>query len=292
MNTMAKTTCNFFDISALLGIKDPVITVSAKTPKKKSRYQKPYENGSKVSNRIVKPAKTTDEITRDQIVGLTNEDDINMIIAYFLERKAYTNAVLIIFGINTGFRCGDITSLRVQDCFVESDSGLTAREYITLKEQKTSYLESKPDRTVFLNDITRKSLTWLAENKGLDWNKNDFVFFADRPQNQFRWAENSELIAPIDVGSARKFIARAAKQLGIFGHYGSHTMRKTYAYFMGVENATIDKFHIDVARAQAALGHNDAKTTTKHYLNKSLKELRAKNLSFNLGYEAWNAYME
>lgn len=280
-----ENTCRTFDISFLR--KEENLNKSYK------RLNTPYEKGSKLKDKDCRSAITFDEVVEEKMIGFKHQEDIDMMIAYFFEKKAYTNAVLFIFGVNTGFRCGDIVSLRVQNCFDNINGKLVAKDFITLQEEKTEHIRKKKPRTVFLNDIVKKSITWLAEHKNLRWDYNDFMFFADKPQNQYKWKHDPNIICPMEVESVRKFIVKATKDLGIFGHFGSHSMRSTYAYHMGLRKGSdISQYHIDLSTACAALGHSDSRITQQHYLNETLEELRNKNLSFNLGSDAWIAYTE
>lgn len=282
-------TCNVIDISC----RQPIES-SLKSHKKQDKraLKSAYVNGSMAKNKPCRKAKTTDKIEQGRLIGFYNKDDINKIVDYFMNKKQYTNAAVFIFGCNTGFRCGDICSLTVQNCFDKDDDGdLIVKDFITLQEEKTEHIEGKSARTVFLNDISKKALSWIARIKRLRYDEDDFMFFADRPQNQYVNAQSPENICSLDVETVRQAIVRACNELEIFGKYGSHSMRKTYCHFMGLISETdIDILHINSAFASASLGHSSTEITEKHYLNIPIEDLREKNLKLNLGAEAFNAH--
>lgn len=76
---------------------------------------------------------------------------------YLVEKPVYRNYALIILGLNTAFRIGDLLTLRWDDVFYDEKNG--CRDHICITEHKTGKL-----RSVAVNDSARKVLETLWEN--------------------------------------------------------------------------------------------------------------------------------
>lgn len=235
-------------------------------------------------NNVRPEAETYTQIFKGQTEYFEKED-VEMLVSYFMDKGAITNAVLLIMGFNTGYRCKDLLDLWVRSCFHEVNGELVVNDYVTINESKTKNVVTKTPRTVWLNKAVKESLTWLVRTKGLTM--EDSLFCPDKTQNQQR-AEDGHL-KPLKRDSVCKFIQRATKELDIKGFFGSHSMRKTYAHYMAL--VTPDEEQLNLTMACAALGHSNPTITEKHYLTISDSKLRAKTLSLNLGYDGWKAYI-
>jgi site-specific recombinase XerD len=108
-------------------------------------------------------------------------------------------------GINTGIRIHDLLHLYVKD-------------FITETGEFYHYLQSPvhTDPPVFLNLQVRNSLQNCI-SVGL-LNYNDFLFKSRKTND------------PISRQQAYRIINEAAKQAGISGSIGTHTLRKTFGY--------------------------------------------------------------
>ena len=232
--------------------------------------------------------------------AFTNRDDINQIVDYLLSRKQYGKAAMFVFGINTGYRCGDIIAFRVQDFY--DDKG-KFRDVFFVVEDKTNKA-----RPVFINKAARLAVEMVIREKKLT--DNNYVFRGDGNRRAyikgFRYDRNGDIedvitcgerfdedgnereIAPMLVGSIGRWLKELSNALGIYGHFSSHALRKTFAEF-------IDRDYDDkrnVAVVCAALGHSSPKVTANHYISVDKNKLRENWLNMNLGLEAIQLYLD
>lgn len=123
------------------------------------------------------------------------------------------NFLLLLFGLNTGLRIGDILPLKVKD--------VTAGNYIDIIEQKTGKQKRFP-----INKTLRREIDKYIKDKQLKpW---DYLF-----ESQKKCTEPGKegQKKPISREQAWKILNKAAKQFGIH-HIGTHSMRKSFGYHM------------------------------------------------------------
>lgn len=254
---------------------------------------RPKQHGAAVVTMIVQE-------TSHKADAFTRREDINQIVDYLLSRKQYGKASIFIFGINTGYRCGDIIAFRVKDFY--DDNG-KFRDVFFVVEDKTNKA-----RPVFINKAARLAVEMVIHEKKLT--KNDYVFRGDGNRRAYikgfkfdrngniedvitcgeRYDENGNEreIAPMLVGSIGRWLKELSNYLGIYGHYSSHALRKTFAEF--IDRGYDDKRNIAVVCA--ALGHSTPKVTTNHYISVDKNRLRENWLNMNLGLEAIQKYLD
>ncbi|MBE4909561.1 tyrosine-type recombinase/integrase [Bacillus luteolus] len=137
----------------------------------------------------------------------------------FLLPRSSRDYCLFMLGINTGIRIQDLLTLHVNNVVNE-------------KNDISFYLltSNEVDPPIFLNKHVRKSIgKWIKEGQ-LAY--EDFLF-KSRKTNE-----------PITRQQAYRIINEAAKQAGVQGAIGTHTLRKTFgyhAYRKGVAISLIQK---------------------------------------------------
>lgn len=252
-------------------------------------------------------AKVQKTATQYKADAFRSEEHINSVIEKMMtSRNKYGTfgyrAVLFIFGINTGFRCGDLLTLRVRDV-VDEDGNII--DGFTLTEQKTS-----KNRTVYFNEAVKVALAWHIDN----WNLSlDSYLFESRGAksdylDEFIYDDNGNITgmsltkekyymvgdkeykrtpAPVKRRTASDWIKDTAEELGIPGHFTSHCMRKTFAHFIGVD--WTDEYNS--LAVQKALGHSFAETTTQFYLTVDEAALKERWLNLNLGLEEFKKHI-
>lgn len=225
--------------------------------------------------------------------AFTNEMDINRIVEYLLNAKQYGKAALFVFGINTGYRCGDIIAFRVKD-FYENGR---FRDVLYAREDKTNKV-----RPVYINKAVKTAIELVIQQKNLT--ENNYIFQGDGNRKAyitgFKYNKDDELedvvtsgekydvdghereIAPMLVGSVTRWLKDISTKLGIYGHYSSHAMRKTFAEFIGRDFYD----NRNVIAVSAALAHSDSRITLEHYMGIDPMKLREKWLGLNLGLGA------
>lgn len=258
----------------------PPITLAEKKPK----YAKSHGAGI-----VTHVDKTTDH-SADPFV---NVEDINRIIELALKRKAYGKAALFVFGINTGYRCGDALSFRVCDFY---DHGNFVETFY-ISEDKTGKV-----RPVYINKAVKTAIELAIKMKNLseenyvfrtDGNKRAYLkgFVYDKSGNiadvittseKYDDEGNLREVAPFTMSNVIKWLKGISKELGIYGHYSSHAMRKTFAEHI-CRNFEDNR---NVLAASVALAHSSLKTTMEYYMSIDPNRLREKWLGLNLGLEA------
>lgn len=129
--------------------------------------------------------------------------------------------LLFITGINTNLRISDILKLKREDF-----NG----DHIRLKEQKTGKY-----KTFLINDALRKAVEELAPESG--------YLFPSR--------KGDRAITPTQ---AWRILNEAAKRAGLTINFGTHSMRKTWAYHAYQSG-------IDLTLIQKALNHSSQRET-------------------------------
>lgn len=120
------------------------------------------------------------------------------------------NYTLIVMGLNTAFRIGDLLELKWQD-ICEADGKL--RGHICVEEQKTN-----KRRVVPINDTLEQALEAYriyCGHSGL----SSYLFPSGRCKTQ-----------PLSRYQAYRIIKNAARECGLSGHISCHSLRKTFGY--------------------------------------------------------------
>lgn len=228
--------------------------------------------------------------------AFTNIEDINKMVEYLLEKHWYCKAALFVFGINTGYRCGDSLAFRVRDFYDEHGN---FRDVVYIREEKTGKA-----RPVYFNKAVKTAVEYAIQRRKLT--ADNYIFRADGDTKKsyiigFKYDKNGNVKkvvtspkecdekgnvrerAPMTIGTVINWMENSSKELGIYGHYSSHALRKTFAEFIG---RSFDD-NRNVAAVCAALGHSDPKITARHYMGIDPLKLRDKWLKLNLGIEPY-----
>lgn len=254
-----------------------------------------------------------DNVTKNDIVGIlssfysgssgsadlfTNILDINKIVEHLLERKQYGKAALFIFGVNTGYRCGDIITLKVKDFYCDK----TFKEVLFFADKSIN-----KGNSIYLNEAVRTSIEFVIQQKKLS--DNNYVFCSDGNHRAYissfkynndgevediitvgeRFDENGNLRerAPMPVSSVTKWLKNVCSKLGIQGNYSSNSMRRTFAAFLNQEIMG----NRNVMAATMALGLTDPRQIIKD-ITIDDSEIREKWLKLNLGLEPLRNYID
>lgn len=177
----------------------------------------------------------------NEVLPLKNKNDIERI-KKVLEAKP-RDLLLFIIGINTALRISDILPLRVRDI---TDT------HIEIVEKKTGK-KKRIKINVAIRDAVRDLVPKDAEPS--DW------LFPSRKGNK-----------PISRSQAWRVLSKAAEDAGIRTPFGTHSLRKTFAYhaykagvelpllmrvlnhasqretlrYIGIESEEIDEVYIDI----------------------------------------------
>lgn len=124
-----------------------------------------------------------------------------------LKKQSQRDLLFFVLGINTGIRVSDLLSLKVSDVWDET----TCKEFLYLSDPKID-----GEKSFFLNQSVRKELKLYLSNQELK--SSDFLFKSKRNN------------LPITRQQAYRIINQAAKEVGVPGKIGTHTLRKTFGY--------------------------------------------------------------
>ena len=240
---------------------------------------------------IVTHAERVTDHSADPFVRV---EDINRIVEYGLKNKAYGKVALFVFGINTGYRCGDALAFRVCDFY---DKNGNFADVFNISEDKTGKV-----RSVYINKAVKTAVELAIKKKGLT--EENYVFRTDGNKrtylkefkydgagnimdvitspNKYDADGNLREVAPFTMSNIIKWLKKTSAELGIYGHYSSHAMRKTFAEHIS-RNFEDNK---NVLAASVALAHSSVKTTLEYYMSVDPNRLREKWLELNLGLEA------
>lgn len=121
------------------------------------------------------------------------------------------NYTMIVMGLNTAFRIGDLLKLRWDDVYDEKKRKF--RRHICITEQKTG-----KERIVAVNQTEQQTLAQYYE--------------ICKPSEQIDYLFQSQKTksAPLSRYQAYRIIKEAAKNTGLEEHIGCHSLRKTFGY--------------------------------------------------------------
>ncbi len=121
---------------------------------------------------------------------------------------------LFTVGINTGLRGSDLLRLKFKDVLTPEETIVTA---LQVKERKTGN-----HRRIILCAKARRALKHLLPEDG-DIDFDDYIFPSRKRD------EDGET-RRITIQRLHQLINQWCKEAGVKGHFGSHTLRKTYGY--------------------------------------------------------------
>lgn len=124
-----------------------------------------------------------------------------------LRKTSLRDLVLFVLGINTGITLQNLLNLKVEDVW----DGTKMREFLFLKDEKTG-----EEHAFYLNSNVQESIIQYLESVELQ--PNDFLFKSKKNN------------LPITRQQAYRIINNAAREAGIEGNIGTHTLRKTFGY--------------------------------------------------------------
>jgi len=124
-----------------------------------------------------------------------------------LKKQSQRDLLFFVLGINTGIRVSDLLALKVCDVW----DGTTCKEFLHLDDPK-----SEGEMSFYLNNSIRRELKQYLDNHVLQ--QDDYLF------------KSKKNTKPITRQQAYRIINHAAKEVGIPGKIGTHTLRKTFGY--------------------------------------------------------------
>ena len=174
--------------------------------------------------------------------------DINIVndILDYLKEKNKRDYLLFAFGIYSGLRISDILKLRVRD--------VRNKQYIYMREKKTG----KEKRFIICKEL-----------------KNIFQdYIKDKKDYEHLFESRKGLNKPITRQRAYVILRDVGELFGLEA-VGTHTLRKTFGYFMYKQTK-------DILVVKEVLGHSDVAITRRYIgLTQEDKDKLMKGLSYN-----------
>lgn len=176
----------------------------------------------------------------------------------YLKGKNLRDYTLFILGINSALRISDLLNLLVVDVY-DRDKKLI-RDRITLREKKTGKTKDFP-----LSDICQRAIKLYLENFCI-YTNSDFLFPSRKGCTHQR---------PISRVQAWRILNEAARNVGIEGRIGTHTLRKSFGYWAYRRG-------YDIVRIQKLLNHSSPGITLA-YIGITRDELDEVYLNLQIG---------
>lgn len=169
-------------------------------------------------------------------------DDMKVILAAgeFGDR----NVLLFSIGINTAYRISDLRTLKLNDVLEISRNKVVARERLAMKEKKTG-----KNNSVFISKKLRKRIEKYVEDH---FPEEVATKEFDRYLFPSRTGENK----PLARESLWRIISTAGERVGL-KNIGTHSMRKTFGYFLYKDGANL-------ALIQDLLNHSSQRETLRY----------------------------
>lgn len=209
-----------------------------KKQEEKKQERRAARAAAGAGRRTVKGANGTVDPIRDK-------KDIVRIAQYFADRGQYRNELMFLIGCSVGLRGGDLSQLRVGDF-------KPPKYQASIKEQKTGKI-----RTVTLNPMAVEAYQKLVQSLP-DCSEQTFLFQSQRLGNQ-----------NIQRHSFARILRQAQHDLQLPYHLGTHSMRKTFAYHVFMDNQQTPEV---LAYLQRLLNHRDSATTLRYIGLEQTKE--------------------
>lgn len=248
---------------------------SNKKPKKKAELRKDGCKKETHSNR--KPLQST------EVYALKTKEEIDAMIQIFNNKieyafafgstrdinAAYRNRLLFKVGINVGLRVGDLVQLTWKDFIAEvkPNREIVYNEKYYVFPQKT---ESKKKKvTIFINQAVKDAIAEYLLPSDIDITKldlNTYIFKNNR----------GSYISPASVWNMMNETAKAA---GITQNIGSHSLRKTWGYWMWHNAEDKNKALVTISHC---FNHSSTHTTMK-YIGLLDEEIEEMYNSVNIG---------
>ncbi|WP_173917713.1 tyrosine-type recombinase/integrase [Halobacillus sp. Marseille-Q1614] len=168
-----------------------------------------------------------------------------------LKQHSQRDLLFFVLGINTGLRVSDLLSLKVKDVWEDAKP----RDFLYLVES-----HSDQEQSYYINRSVKKELKAFLSY--LDPNPQDYLFKSKKNNN------------PITRQQAYRIINQAAKEAGLTGKIGTHTLRKTFGYHAYRKGIAISFI--------SQIFHHHSSSQTLHYIGIDKNEKGAVKVDVNL----------
>lgn len=214
--------------------------------KKKVRYNKDGSLDKRHSNSVagvsteVYPFTTQEEIKaiidvlNNRIEEATNENQ---------RQIAHRNKMMFLVGVNLGIRASDLCNLTYK-FFLKEDG--TFRDFYTLQPKKTK--KTKKFVKLYFNQVVKKAITDYIEAYPV-FDINEYLFKSRKGSGA------------ITEKSLWKIVVDVATDAGLESNYGSHSLRKTFGYWIWHNAEDKNKALVTL---QIIFNHSSTATTARY----------------------------
>ena len=136
----------------------------------------------------------------------------------YLKNTNFRNYGLFKVQLNTGLRISDVVKLKYDDVFQKNGN---IKKHISLTEKKT-----KKNRVIFINQVLKDTFKELKEYYNLD---TGMYFFTSRKGNN----------KPLTTTQVHRIYQNIGKIFNL-KNFNSHSLRKTFCYFIYQKNNDIN----------------------------------------------------
>lgn len=243
------------------------------------------------------PQKRAEEIIakRKRAVAVDSIEDINKLVAYFLSRGQWRNALMVVMQLNTTFRIGDVRLLKWRHVLKKD---LTVKDEWAWTEKKNKHI-----KVVTSNEALKKMIVLYLHKTDKPIDFDSFIFLG-RKENHMRVTKGAHNVVmervwdpkpqPMDECSMNRIVTQAAKEIGLYSayhHYTSHSNRKAAVVAMAGE---MDGREMPEAALRSKVAHemvaqivgHKSPSTTEHYIETDARMAQKFFLAINLGLEA------
>jgi integrase len=174
-----------------------------------------------------------------EVEPIKNLKDIAKVKQYLLGKDNKRDYMLFVVGINVGLRAGDLLSLKIKDVMTGSD----INDVVRIQEEKTGKIRE------FVLNCSAKEAIELYLKSLPEYDLNDYLF-------------KSQKGGHITVQHAHSIIKTTMRDLNIKGNFGTHTLRKTFAYQTYVSNIKSNPGILETL--QKILNHSSSAVTLRY----------------------------
>lgn len=214
----------------------------------------------------------------EKVEPIRSKDEIQAIGEYLLKfsskdkkadkKTSYRNYMMFTIGCNTSFRISDLLSLTVKQAREQTHIRITAKKTKkkaviaigNIAEIIDQYAEGMSDDEYLFKSIDRPELQ--SDGKHWEWHEirkttNGKTIVTDRVWQPSEFQPDSTGHMPISRVQAWRILNAAADNVGLDYRFGTHSMRKTFAYWYYQETK-------DVATLMRVLGHSTERQTLEY----------------------------
>ncbi len=137
--------------------------------------------------------------------------------------KGKRNVLLFTLGINTAYRISDLGRLKLSDVLMVSRQKVVAKERLQMKEKKTS----KNNSIIISSKLRNQLMDYVKEEFPEQLVTHDF--------DTYLFPSRKGVNQPLSRQGLWLIISDAAKRVGL-KNIGTHSMRKTFGYFLYSKN--------------------------------------------------------